>query len=184
MTSGIDDRNRFTAIPDHEDFTDNLPASHGSSPISREVVEILKSIRFLTTTHNALDADFFKTISVDYRATCKSIIHRLQSLYPKTTVTSKLQDMCILAACVYIDITLLRSPSSQYISQKELSQLQRALTEANSFWEEKNNKDLFTWISSTANTVLAVGDDNPNRVLILVSHFDTMLRRLEGLSIG
>jgi len=102
---------------EHKDLSYNMKSSLGPSLLFQDLMEILKSIRFLTVAQPAIDTPTTDTTNNDYRATCLRIQHQLETLYLKTTVTS-LENYCMYAASSYIDQVLLNTPGEKLIPSK------------------------------------------------------------------
>jgi hypothetical protein len=183
VTSNVDELDTTTTTRPSQaqnGSVENPPKSPAHLPISKDLLEILKSIQYLTVVHKPLDVGFKEAITSDFRKTCRGIQRQLRSLYPKASTISKLERLCNLAARSYIDIILLHPPGRINDVTQELHQ---ALTEVHNSEEEKENDDIIKWVFGMVAAELAIGSQNSNNKAILVDELNKIIFRLEGLSI-
>ncbi|KAH8767631.1 hypothetical protein BGZ57DRAFT_930098 [Hyaloscypha finlandica] len=170
-----DNGTTFTTFPEQEAAFATSSTSEGSMLKSSKLVEILKSIRFLTTTHIvAIPTNVVP--SEDFRASCSIVQYQLEQLLAKTA-PSILEDSCILAAIIYIDLILLDTPSVELIKTKVTRQLHEMIIPLRRAIELKENGDIVTWVSATASAIF--GSRNNQKVGI-IDKFKMALAVLEA----
>ena len=163
---------------EHKDLSYNLKSSLGPSLLFKDLMEILKSIRFLTVAQPAIDTPTTDTTNNGYRATCLRIQHQLETLYLKTTVTS-LEKYCMYAASSYIDQVLLNTPGGKLIPSKLNGNFQGLMMQSPR--EADGNEDIFRWISATAAGSISTSSINHiNVTASLVDKFNRALAQLEA----
>lgn len=170
-----DNETIFTTFPEQEAASVTSSSAEGSMFKSSKLVEILQSIRFLTTTHvvanttNAVPSD-------DFRATCSIVQDQLEQLLSKTA-PSILEDCCILAAIIYINLILLDTPTMDIIKSKVTRQLHEMIIPVRRAVELKENGDIVTWVSATASAIF--GSRNSQKACI-IDKFKVALALLEA----
>jgi len=170
-----DNGTTFTTFPEQEATFATSSTSEGSMLKSSKLVEILKSIRFLTTTHIvAIPTNVVP--SEDFRASCSIVQYQLEQLLAKTA-PSILEDSCILAAIIYINLILLDTPSVELIKSKVTRQLHEMIIPLRRAIELKENGDIVTWVSATASAIF--GSRNNQKVGI-IDKFKIALAVLEA----
>jgi hypothetical protein len=148
-------------------------AFDNSFSVSQDLINILKSIRSLTKVdsypkHTAIPGEL--------RALCSDIQHQLHS-QPSKKNSSDLEASCIYASLVYIDLILLRTPST-VVTQSEIArQLHRTIMQWRSAKEMSENGDIWSWISATASATFGV---NNRQKAALIEKFDVAVRSLEN----
>lgn len=170
-----DNGTTFTTFPEQEAAFATSSTSEGSMIKSSKLVEILKSIRFLTTTHIVANPTHVVPPE-DFRASCSIVQYQLEQLLAKTA-PSILEDCCILAAIIYINLILLDTPSVELIKSKVTRQLHEMIIPLRRAIELKENGDIVTWVSTTASAIF--GSRNNQKVGI-IDKFKVALAVLEA----
>jgi hypothetical protein len=171
----LDNEATFTTFPEQEAASATSSTSKGSMFKSSKLVEVLKSIRFLTTTH--IIADPTNAVpSEDFRASCSMAHYQLEQLLAKTA-PSILEDCCILAAIIYINLILLDTPSVEVIKSKVTRQLHEMMIPLRRAIELKENGDIVTWVSATASAIFGSRD---SQKLGIIDKFKMALAVLEA----
>jgi hypothetical protein len=125
-----------------EDTSPSSSASRGCSSLSSPLLKLLNSIHSLTMTQNSLSSDLNNAGTKGFRAACSTIQHKLETLQSKATA-SALEESCMFAAFVYIDLVL-RTPTETASTSEANRQVQQAMMGA------RTTGNLMTWISTTA----------------------------------
>lgn len=148
--------------------------------VSSDFVAILKSIRFLSVAQNAVDNE---AIADGFRTTCISVQSQLQLLLLKTII-SDLEETCILAAIVHMDLVLLHTPFEKLYESGFNTRFQETMREMHRAPEQLGNSDIVTWKYSTAAASLRRTTGlSKEQTIVLKENFDAMLSQLEKLSI-
>jgi hypothetical protein len=95
---------------------------------------------------------------------------------------ASLEETCIFAAIVYIEMILLHIPGQEVHASTVNTKLQRALRTLDYARERVENNDVVMWISATGTAALSVGVGQ-SRTSSLIDKFNTALEHLERLSI-
>jgi hypothetical protein len=93
-----------------------------------------------------------------------------------------LEEFCIAAAYIYVDLVLLHTRAEAIITCKMNGQLQHALMELGNVGQQKENADILLWISATAAAVIGAGRME-SRMADLIDRFNAVLTRLEEVCI-
>jgi len=93
-------------------------------------------------TQNSLSSDLNNAGTKGFRAACSTIQHKLETLQSKATA-SALEESCMFAAFVYIDLVL-RTPTETASTSEANRQVQQAMMGA------RTTGNLMTLISTTA----------------------------------
>jgi hypothetical protein len=175
MLPSPDNETIFTPSPEQEAASATSCTSEYSMFKSCKLVEILKSIRFLTTTHVVANTTIAAP-SEDFRATCSIVQNQLEQLLSKTP-PSILEDCCILAAIININLILLNTPIIELIKSKVTRQLHEMIIPVRRAIELKENGDIVTWVSATASAIF--GSRDSQRACI-IDKFEVALAVLEA----
>jgi hypothetical protein len=155
----------------------DLPGdSHASCPISYDLVQILASIRSLTISQGTSKTLVPLDKTDDFLAACFRIQQQLGFVKSKTAGNT-MEESCLHAAILYIDMILLEKPWDVVIRSAENGQLQEAMSQSRSARDLKENKDILDWVSTIA--ALSVFCPTSSHRAGAVDKFDAIVMRLE-----
>jgi len=163
-------------VPDANDEDGGVsPPSRARSaaPISADIVEVLKSIRSLSTSENSQN-----TVSAD-KASCLELQQQIKLLQTRANL-SRLEECSLLAAFNYIELILLNTPISTIMLTKTSNQLDFALAKPWSESEAKGARDIIRWISAACAASMGVRDRR-NENSGLIKRLNKVVTRLEKL---
>ena len=142
-------------------------------------MHILKPLKYLSIARKATGTELLSDAS--YLATCYGILEDLRSLRERTP-SGSLEEACILAGFVYVDLVLLHRTPTPAAFHKVNVHLQAALAKSRCAEERKENSAILTWVSSMASTrnSSSSSDDQKGD---LVLKFNEVVRRLEDLCV-
>ncbi|PMD46898.1 hypothetical protein L207DRAFT_577740 [Hyaloscypha variabilis F] len=161
-------------------------SSSASSNISHELVVVLKKIQTLTMVRNecAIGADLtaippvHTPASRHHKEACVKVLKELQVLQGRTNITnSSLQTACILAASIYVDLVLLKTPLASVASSKINRQLHHSIMSTRNANEGKNTSEILTWVSAVAAAAMGRSQDS------LVDKFEGVVTCFDALSL-
>ncbi|KAN0112222.1 hypothetical protein V8E51_005173 [Hyaloscypha variabilis] len=157
-----------------ESYYSTHPAC-GTRPVSKDLVDILKSVRSLTKSRvNSVLGDN------DYRTTCFGIQHQLERLSLESSVPMQsLVETCIFAAHIYVDLVLLHTRAESIITGEMNGPLQGALIHLSNVRTSRDNDDILLWISATASAVIGAGSTRSLLVAAVIDRFNRVLTRFE-----
>ncbi|KAE9367895.1 hypothetical protein N431DRAFT_494791 [Stipitochalara longipes BDJ] len=168
---------RFLASDAEEE--NPLAMSQQHQHLSYTSLLVLKSIRFLTISHETINTLPSDTTKNDYRATCSGVQNQLETLFPKFTVPS-LEKYCIYAASAYVDLVLLHTPGKELIPSKLNADFRGLMM--HSPQEPNENEDILRWISAPAAGSVS-GGQAVNLKASLIDKFNRALEWLEACAV-
>jgi hypothetical protein len=140
-----DSANPILDVSRDEDFTiGDLPCTF--SAISDDLIGMLKLMRFLTKSHTDSEARGSGTADIDYRLKCLGIQHQLEKLHFETKgFALLLEEACIFAAHIYVDLILLQTPAERIITGKMNGALQGSLIHLRKARKPRENDDILLY---------------------------------------
>ena len=143
FSSSFDNTNLIEDTPPDDVGTIVDLPSCGYSDISDDLLDVLKLIQYLTKTHTESEVRVSDPTDIHYRVKCLELQDGLEKQHFEVKDSSiSLEEACIVAAHIYVDLILLQSPAERIITGRMNGTLQGLLIHLSKARKSKENDDI------------------------------------------